>query len=472
MGNGDRSQLSSFFEPESIAIIGSFKEAFFGGYIIMKSLLKAGYNGRIYPVNPAYKEVQGIKVYASIPEVPDKIDLGIIMINARSVAGVMQTLSGKGVKAVIVVSDGFAERDAEGARLQGALVELAAKLGVRIIGPNTAGVANTANGFNPCPYEAGYYRIKKGPTAICAQTGMINPQAFPYSERRFGVSKICDFGNKCDVDECDMLAYLGKDPDTQVICMYLESIRDGQRFLRISRRVAPEKPVLILKSGKTQEGAKASVSHSGGMAVDDQVFEAACNQAGVLRLNDFQDPYEVPKIFAAQPLPGGNRLGIMTFTGGVAVQVIDEAAKFDLVLTSLNPETAEMLNNIFPGFGKIPVDLGPVMAAVKDAFDRYPEILRAAMADPNIDALFNVLWANPSGHIVERYVEAYESLRGVYDKPLVSWIYGPSADLASDLAGRLEEMGFPVFSSPETGIKSLGLAWKYAKWRRSIQDPG
>jgi len=248
--------------------------------------------------------------------------------------------------------------------------------------------------------------------------------------------------------------------------MFLESIRDGQRFLAISKRVTLEKPVLMFKSGKTQEGAKASVSHSGGMAVDDSVFEAACRQAGVLRLTHFQEPFEIPKIFASQPLPAGNRLGIMTFTGGVAVLAIDEGAKFDLALTSLSPETAEMLNNIFPGFGQNPVDLGPVMAAVKDAFDRYPEILRAVLSDANIDGLFNVLWANPSGHIVKRYIEAYESLKGENSKPLVSWIYGPNAELSSELAGRLEEMGFPVFRSPESAIKALGLAWRYAQWKR------
>jgi len=472
MDYGDPSHLSSFFEPRSIAIFGSFREAFSGGYVIVKSLLNAGYKGRIYPVNPAYEEVHGIKVHASMADIPGEVDLAIVMINARSVAEVMQAFPEKGVKAVVVVSDGFAERGAEGARLQEALVGLARKLGVRIIGPNTAGVANTANGFNPCPYEAGYYRIRKGPIAICAQTGMINPQAFPYPGLRFGVSKICDFGNKCDVDECDILEYLGKDPDTKVVSMYLESIRDGQRFLTVSSQVAMEKPVLILKSGKTREGAKASVSHTGAIAVDDKVFEAACSQAGVLRLAEFQEPFEVPKIFASQPLPGGNRLGIMSFTGGVAVLAIDEGAKFDLSVTSLSPETAEMLNRIFPGLGQIPVDIGPVMAAVKDAFDRYPEILSAVMADPNIDALFNVIWANPSGHIVKRYVEAYEALIGVYSNPLVSWIYGPNVELSSELVGRLEDMGFPVFSSPESAIKALGLAWKYAQWKRRVQNTG
>jgi len=463
------SQLSSFFDPRSIAIIGSFREEFFGGYVIVKSLLNAGYKGRIYPINPAYEEVHGLKVHASISEIPDNVDLAIIMINARSVAKVMEEFAEKGVKAVVVVSDGFAERDTEGALLQEELVALARKLGVRIIGPNTAGVANTANGFNPCPYEAGYYTIREGLTAICAQTGMINPQAFPYPKLRFGVSKICDFGNKCDLDECDMLEYLETDPDTKVISMYLESIRDGQRFLDISRRVAAKKPVLVLKSGKTQEGAKASVSHTGAIAVDDKVFEAACSQAGVLRLAEFHELFELPKIFDSQPLPKGNRLGIMSFTGGVAVLAIDEGAKFDLAVTSLNPETAERLNSIFPGFGEIPVDMGPVMAAVRDAFDRYPEILHAVMADSKVDALFNVLWANPSGNIVKRYLQAYEALSGVSSKPLVTWVYGPSAELASELSGRLEDMGFPVFSSPASAIKALGLAWKYAQWRNRIQ---
>ena len=161
------------------------------------------------------------------------------------------------------MADGFAERDLEGKHLQNELVDYAGDHGIRIIGPNTAGVVNTANGFNPCPYEAGYYKLRQGPIAICAQTGMINPQAFPYPNLRFGVSKICDFGNKCDLDECDMLEYLEEDPHTQIISLYLETILDGHRFLETAKRVVARKPVLILKSGRTREGAKASVSHTG-----------------------------------------------------------------------------------------------------------------------------------------------------------------------------------------------------------------
>ncbi|MGD2125881.1 MAG: CoA-binding protein [Desulfobacteraceae bacterium] len=461
-----RTDLSCFFEPRSIAVIGSFREDFFGGYVIVKSLLNAGYKGQIYPVNPAYQEVHGLMVYPSVKDVPQKIDLAFIMINARSVLQVMEECAEKGARAIVVISDGFAERDQEGVRLQEELVEMALARGIRIIGPNTAGVANTANGLNPCPYEAGYYNIRRGPVAICAQTGMVNPQAFPYPNLRFGVSKICDFGNKSDVDECDMLEYLEKDPDTRVITLYLESIRDGQRFVEISKRVGHEKPVLVLKSGRTREGAKASVSHTGAIAVDDKVFESACIQAGVLRLDKFDELFELPKVFVSQRLPAGNRLGIMSFTGGVAVLVIDEGAKYDLAVTTLSPETTEMLNRIFPGLGSVPVDMGPVMAAVKDAFARYPEILSAVMADRNVDALFNVLWANPTGSIVKRYIEAYEMVRDRTPKPLVTWIYGPSTRTKADLAERIEEMGFPVFEHLESAVKALGLAYKYAQIRQ------
>ena len=204
---------------------------------------------------------------------------------------------------MIVVADGFAERDEEGAKLQNEIVEIARGAGIRIIGPNTAGIVNSDNGMILGPYEPGYKKVKPGSVAICAQTGMINPQAFPYGDLHYGVSKICDYGNKCDVDECDLLEYLESDPATKVITMYLESIRDGRRFLEISRRVSAKKPVLILKSGRTREGARVSASHTGALAVDDQIFSAACKQAGIIRLEKFREFFELPKIFSLQPLP-------------------------------------------------------------------------------------------------------------------------------------------------------------------------
>lgn len=458
--------LSYFFEPQQVAVIGSLKEGYFGGYVVIKTMLNAGYKGEIYPVNPSYQEILGLKVYPSIKDIPGKIDLALIIINRRSVSNVMRECSEKGVKAVVVVADGFAERDQEGAKLQNEILEIARWTGMRIIGPNTAGIANSANGFIPNPYEMGYEKIKPGAVAICAQTGMINPQAFPYADLHYGVSKICDYGNKCDVDECDMLQYLENDPSTKVITMYLESIRDGQKFLEISRRVTTKKPVLILKSGRTKEGAKVSMSHTGSLAIDDQIFSAACKQAGIIRLEKFGELFELPKIFSLQPLPKGNRLGMVTFTGGVGVLAIDEGIKYGLSIAKLSPDTIEKLNAIFPGLGKVIVDIGPPMAVFDNYMTIYSEILKTVLADDKIDCLFNVIWTSPFREYVSKYLEFYKELEGCYHKTIATWIYGPNLSLVNEMSSRMEDLGFPVFSSLEIAIKALGIAYQYASSKK------
>ncbi len=465
MFRSERSPMELFFEPQSVAVVGSLREGYFGGYVVIKTLLNAGFGGKVYPVNPSYEEVLGLKVYPSIKDISEKIDLVLIMINRRSVPDVLMECAGKGIRAVIVVADGFAERDDEGARLQNEIAEIARQAGIRIIGPNTAGILNTANGLAPVPYESGYEKVKPGAVAICAQTGMINPQAFPYADLHFGVSKICDYGNKCDVDECDLLEYLESDPATKVITMYLESIRDGRRFLEISRRVAAKKPVLILKSGRTKEGAKVSASHTGALAMDDQIFSAACKQAGVLRLEKFREFFELPKIFSLQPLPRGNRLGIVTFTGAVGVLAIDEGAKYGLSITRLSPEITRQLNAIFPGLGKPVVDIGPPMA-VNNYMTIYADILRTVLADDNIDCLFNVIWTSPFEEFVEEYLTFYRESQGKHQKTIATWIYGPSIPLINKLSSRMEDLGFPVFTDLEMAIKALGIAYQYSKWKK------
>jgi acyl-CoA synthetase (NDP forming) len=456
-----RNDLRSFFDAQSVAVIGTFREGWFGGSVAIKSLLNAGYKGRIYPINPSYKEVHGLRVYKGVNEIESSIDLAIIMINAQSVPHVVRECAERGVKAVIVVADGFAERDRDGALLQREIVEIGERNGIRIIGPNTAGIVNTANGLNMCPYDAGYYELRKGSVAICAQTGMTNPQAFPYRDLQFGVSKICDFGNKCDVDECDLLEYLDEDPETSVISMYLESIGNGRRFLDVVSRVTPKKPVLLLKSGKTREGARASTSHTGSLAMDDRIFEAACNQAGALRLERFNDLFEMPKIFASQPLPGGNRMGIITITGGVGVLSIDEGANYGLVVGTLSPQTKGILNDIFPNLGENPVDMGPPAAAVKDFPSHYYEIFSAVLADENVDCLFNILWIDHVGRLVEAYEVVYTRIKGVYRKPMATWLYGPNKETIHTMRQRMEELGFPVFSGPEAAVRALGMALRF-----------
>jgi acetyltransferase len=457
-----QSDLHVFFDARSVAVIGTFREGWFGGTVVIKSLRNAGYKGQIYPVNPNYKEAQGLRVYPSVIDINDRIDLALIMIKAPNVPQVLRECAEMGAKAVIVVADGFAERNQRGVMLQREIVDIANRTGIRIIGPNTAGIVNTANGLNVCPYDAGYYKLRKGSVAVCAQTGMTNPQAFSYNDLQYGVSKICDFGNKCDVDESDLMEYLVKDPETSVISMYLESITNGRRFLDVASRVAPEKPVLLLKSGKTKEGALASVSHTGSLAVDDRIFEAACNQAGALRLERLNDLFEMPKMFAYQPLPQGNRMGIITITGGVGVLSIDESAKYGLALTKLNTRTRSFLNDMFKNLGEIPLDIGPPAAAINDFPDRYPDIFNAVMADENMDCLFSTLWVDHAGRLVEKYENAYKRIKGMNRKPVATWLYGPNPRVVAELRQRIEKLSFPVFRGPENAIKALGLALKFS----------
>ena len=462
-----KSDLTPFFEPEGVAVIGSFKEGVFGGYVVVKSLLEAGYKGSIYPVNPgSYKEVLGLTVYPSPKDIPEKVDVALLMINARHVPGVLKACAEAGIKSIILVADGFAERDAEGAKLQDEVVLLANSLGVRIIGPNTAGIANAMNGFNPCPYDAGYYRFKKGTVAICSQTGMINPQAYAYRDLGYGISKICDFGNKCDLDECDFLEYLENDADTQVISVYVESVKDGKRFLEVCKRVASKKPLLVLKLGTTKEGARASASHTGSLAIDDEIFDAACRQTRVLRLDQFSEMFEMPRFFASQPLPRGNRFGMVSYTGAVGVAALDEGVKHGLVRARLSDSTSRMLEDMFPGLGHVPVDIGPMIPSVKDFSLVYTKILTAVMNDENVDSLFNVIWADAKGNNTKAYVEGYEALKEDARKPVVTWVYGPNINMTSEVTKRLESLGFPVFAEPERCIKALGLAYRFASGTR------
>jgi acyl-CoA synthetase (NDP forming) len=453
-----RNDLGNFYQAESLAVIGTLKEDWFGGSVAIKSLLNAGYKGRIYPINPAYKEIHGLKVYPAVSDVKGGIDLAVIMINARRVPQVLRECGEKGVKAVIVVADGFAERDQRGVLLQREIVDIARRTGIRIIGPNTAGIVNTGNGLNMCPYDAGYYKLRKGSVAICAQTGMTSPQAFPYRDLKFGVSKICDFGNKCDVDESDLLEYLGDDPETRVISMYLESISNGRRFVEVAGRVARRKPVLVFKAGKTPEGARASASHTGSLALNDDIFDAVCKQAGVLRLDRFNHLFEMPKMFAYQPLPEGNRMAIITITGGVGTLSIDEGSRYGLVVSSLSLQTKDSLNAVFPNLGEVPVDIGPPAAAIRDFSSRYPEIFHTVLADQQVDCLFNILWVDPVGGLIEAYETAFKRMKGAYRKPVATWLYGPNRAFVHEMRERMEGLGFPVFPEPEAAIRALGMA--------------
>lgn len=462
----EKDNLAYFFEPRNVAVIGPLKEGLFGTHAAIKNLLEYGFRGKIYPIDFSCSEVLGLKVYTSIKKIPEKIDLVLIIADRQTIPTVMMECAEKDVKAITIVSDGFEQRNEKGLMLQKKVVEIARKPGMRIIGPNTAGIINTKNDLICCPYIMGKGKIRSGSIALCGENRMIGPHTFPYADSHYGISKVCDLGNKFDVDESDMLEYLENDLSTKVIAMHIENIRDRGRFLEIARRVTHKKPILVLRSGRKNRGETVSTPQTSSPLFDDQIFDAVCKQVGVIPLEKSRELLEIPKFFASQPLPKGNKFGIVSYTGMGAALAADEAAKYNLSVAKLSRETVTKLDAISPGHYKTIIDLGPLTALKSDYMSVYPEILRVVLADDNIDCLFHILWANPASAAVEDYTKTYRKLRGIWQKPVAIWVYGPTLPNIYEVTHNLEDLGFPVFSHLETAIKAIGLAYQYAIWKK------
>lgn len=460
-----KGSLVNFFEPKNIAVIGSMRENPFGSRALIENLLEAGFREKIYPVDFSCNEVLGLKVFTSINDIPEKIDLSVIITECRTVPTLIVECAAKGVKAAIILSGGFAESE-EGLALQTKVTEVARQSGMAIIGPNSAGIVNTENGFICCPYVMGDKKINVGSIALCAQNSMIGPHVFPYADLHYGVSKICDLGNKCDVDESDILEYLENDPSTKVIAMHTDDVRDTKRFLEIARRVTYQKPTLMLKSTRTNYTGIVSTPQDGSLSLDNQIFDGICKQVGIIRLDKFSELFEIPKFFAYQPMMKGNKLAIVSHTGMGAALAIDEGIKYNLSNAKLSPITARNLSLIFPNLWKTFIDIGPLASSKSDYMSVYPEILRTILADDNVDSVLHILWANPGITLVEDYVNIYRELGTGCQKPIAIWLYGPKLPIIYDIAYNLEELGFPVFLDLEVAIKAIGVAYQYATWKK------
>jgi len=460
------SDLVPFFRPRSIAVFGSFKEGSFAGYPALQQLIGFGFPGNVYPVNPRYDEVLGVKSYGSIVEVPGPVDLVMIMTNAAAVPEIMAQCGEKGVKAAIVVSDGFAEKDGEGATLQRTVVDIARRAGIRIIGPNTAGTMSAQDRIICCAYRSGYEEVTEGPVAIVSQTGLLAPQSVPWTELGWGVSKLIDLANKCDVDESDVLDYLRDDPGVGVIAFHLEDVKDGQRFLRLARQVTRQKPILVLKPGRTQEGARAVASHTGSLAGDDRLFDSLCTQAGIIRVDRWTDLTGFAKALAHQPLPRGNRLGIISATGGGAAMMADTAAQCGLTVARLSAQGSTELKQLYPpGWGGAnPVDLGPTMTyhGPGEFASLYRKALDILLADDNVDCIATITVLDLVGLWKRIHREIAEELAGKVSKPIVSWMCGPSASDVTELVRTMDRLGFPAYLDPETPVRALGAMRRYA----------
>ncbi len=337
-----------------------------------------------------------------------------------------------------------------------------------MIGPNTTGILNTSNNFTtsfaPLP------KLKKGNVAFVAQTGLFAAAAFWWivSKHPFGMSKIVGLGNKCDVDDGEVLEYLAHDEDTDVIAIYMEGVKEGRRLFKAFKEVARDKPIIVLKSGRSPAGIEASKSHTGSLAVKDEIFDVVCRQAGVVRVSgDLEDLLDVTKAFALQPLPRGNRVGIVTVTGAGGVMAADECSKYGLELATLSKNTLDRIRSDMPSWAAVnnPVDIEPLFEAVGPE-DSMRIALEATLEDENVDGVIVLFVAVPRlipffnvKNVVSNIMENI-SLKNLDHKPILTHFIG-FKDTVDSWTIQLEEENIPVYSSIEKCVKSLGHLWRY-----------
>ncbi len=338
--------MDAVFNPGSIAFVGASNNVGKWGFIIFHNLIAGGYEGRIYPVNPREETVIGLKAYKSVIDIPDEVDLAIFTIPAAALPGAIEECVKKKVRAGVVISAGFSELGEEGIRLQEQMVSRARAGGMVLVGPNGQGIVNTGNRLYPWMPAL---KPKPGKVAIMSQSGNVSTWiAYGLQEYGFGCSKVVSAGNNADLSWEDYLLYLKDDPETSVIVLYMEGAGQGRMFFEAAAETTKEKPVVLLKAGVTDAGTLAAQSHTGVLAGDDAVFDAACRQAGMVRAHDMEETISVCAAFVGTPLPGGRRVAIVTGGGGMGVMAADSCVRAGLELPQFSPRLKEKMKNMLP----------------------------------------------------------------------------------------------------------------------------
>lgn len=458
--------LRSFFDPRSIAVFGSMREPVGEGLTAVRNMLEFGFGGRVFPISRSTTEVLALRAYPDLEAVDEPPELALVITPPPTVLPILEQCGRRGVRAAIVATEGFAEAGPDGAALQQELVRTARRFGMRLLGPNTLGVLNTARGLVTDPYPLRGNKPPAGGVSYCTQTGFLTFGVHPIRDIGCPISKICDFGNKCDVNEADILPYLADDESTKAICLHLEDIKDGQRFLEAARMAVARKPVLVLRPGRSAAGARAASSHTGSLAGNDLVYENALRQAGVIRLRTWREYWETPKALSMQPLPRGNRVAIVTATGGAGVILVDAAADAGLVPASFGPSTRRLLAGLSPRMGGNPVDVGPLMSVRDDPFNVYLDVVPAILADPGVDCLAMVC------HLGQPIVEVLTTLApdiARSGKPVTTFGYGIDLPDMQQSARRVEALGLPAYLDLESAVKALGAAAAYVRRRALLE---
>jgi len=469
-GLAEPSHWQYLFAPDSVAVIGASNAPGSWGHGVMTHLLDSAKRD-IYPVNPTVSEVLGIATYDSVVNIPSPIDLAIIVVPAPQVPAVLKECVQRRVRAAVIISAGFAESGEQGRKLENELVEIARLGGVRFVGSHSMGHADTLSQLYTLAWQE---RIPTGPVALISQSGFYGGQIIRKGmESGIGFSKLISTGNEADLHLEDYLEYLAQDQDTKIIAAYLEGLREGRRFFQLAKETAIRKPIVVIKAGGTKESARAARSHTGVLAGSDAVYAAAFRQAGVIRANDDDELCDVVTALLAQPLPRGNRIGILTVGGGPGVVATEACEKEGLTIAPLSSSTMEKLNSWLPprwSHGN-PVDVAGITARRRGLVFSS---LWALMEDENVDAVLLqlpvVLSAARLSSVLRFNAEETrefqemqkESLSMVkervkeYGKP----VFVTTLVRDEEAASFLHTAGIPAYHSPRRAARALShLVW-------------
>jgi acetyl coenzyme A synthetase (ADP forming)-like protein len=433
--------LERFFKPRSIAIVGASKNPIKIGHAALKNILVSDYTCKLYPVNPNEEEILGLKCYPCLTSIPGPIDLVVISVPANLVAGILRDCVEKKVKYVIIISSGFGEIGNHADEEE--LKNIIKGTGIRILGPNTMGYKNPSDSLD-CSFVFGMPR--KGELALISQSGALGMGMIYLANNEFvGLSKIIGVGNKIDIDDDDLIDYFADDPNTKVIGLYIESVKDGRAFMNSVK--ACDKPILVVKAGRSKAGARATASHTGSMAGSDELYSAAIKQAGGIRCRDLVELFDMAKALAGQPPAKGNRVGIITNGGGLGILLTDACEENGLSVPKLSEKTFNKIKKILPNLitPNNPVDL------VADAgFYRYYASTLALLEDPNIDGIIvasvHAGYARPQEYVGAILKMVHEQkLHHEYEKPILGcWVGGREFE---DLVLDLKAVGVPIYPS-------------------------
>ena len=460
-------KLEKLLHPDSVAIIGASPDKKKVGYAALKNMVLSGFKGRLYAINPKaeqYGEIEGVKVYTDINKIDDDIDLAVVCIPARFIPSLMEDLGKKGVKYAAVITAGFKETGEQGAKLEHQLVEIAKKYGTRIVGPNILGVIDT---FAPMNASFAERSPIKGEVAFLSQSGALLTGILDWScAEGIGYSSFVSLGNKADLDETDFIEALADDDNTLAILAYLESISRGTEFIKVCREVTRKKPVIVIKSGRSEAGSKAASSHTGSMTGADTTYDVAFEKSGVIRAEDAQEIFDVAFAFSFMPVPKGNKVVIITNAGGPGILATDAAEKYGLELSTLSEEFKDELRTFLPPAANFnnPIDaLGTAQA------EDYGRVLELSLLDDNIDGAIVILTPQAMTEGQETAEKIIEIREKYPQKPIVTIFIG--GEILGPTIYQLKKNKIPCFPLPERGVRAMAALADYNRIRtRPLDD--